>query len=185
MAKRYKPNSLQELKELVNDKSICLGDIDTSLITDMTELFKDSKRKNFDGLEAWDTSNVVTMKGMFYRAKYFNHPIGDWDVSKVENMSYMFCEAPVFNLPFDKWDTSGVREMAYTFSECYEFNQNIDSWDTSEVTSMDGMFDRTICFNQPLNSWNTSKVKFMRRCGFTVRNMVLRSIHKTMRSDYG
>ena len=54
MIKKYKPNSLQELKELVSDKSVHLGDIDTSLITDMTELFKDSTRKNFDGLETWD-----------------------------------------------------------------------------------------------------------------------------------
>lgn len=30
MAKIYKPKSLQELKELVNDKSVHLGDIDTS-----------------------------------------------------------------------------------------------------------------------------------------------------------
>ena len=49
MIKKYKPNSLQELKELVSDKSVHLGDIDTSLITDMTELFKDSTRKNFEG----------------------------------------------------------------------------------------------------------------------------------------
>ena len=50
MIKKYKPNSLQELKELVSDKSVHLGDIDTSLITDMTELFKDSTRKNFEKL---------------------------------------------------------------------------------------------------------------------------------------
>lgn len=72
MIKKYKPNSLQELKELVSDKSVHLGDIDTSLITDMTELFKDSTRKNFDGLETWDTSNVTTMERMFHRAKYFS-----------------------------------------------------------------------------------------------------------------
>ena len=30
MIKKYKPNSLQELKELVSDKSVHLGDIDTS-----------------------------------------------------------------------------------------------------------------------------------------------------------
>ena len=43
MDKIYTPSSLKELKELVNDKNVRLGDIDTSLITDMTELFKDSK----------------------------------------------------------------------------------------------------------------------------------------------
>lgn len=39
MIKKYKPNSLQELKELVSDKSVHLGDIDTSLITDMNGAF--------------------------------------------------------------------------------------------------------------------------------------------------
>lgn len=133
MAKIYKPKSLQELKELVNDKSVHLGDIDTSLITDMTELFKDSKRKNFNGLETWDTSNVTTMKGMFYRAKYFNHPIGDWNVAKVEDMTFMFCEAPAFNQPLEKWNVSNVRCMESMFAWAYSFNQPQLSAGTSQT----------------------------------------------------
>ena len=39
MIKKYKPCSSKELRELVKDDSICLGDIDTSLITDMSWLF--------------------------------------------------------------------------------------------------------------------------------------------------
>lgn len=139
MAKIYKPKSLQELKELVNDKSVHLGDIDTSLITDMTELFKDSKRKNFNGLETWNTSNVTTMKGMFYRAKYFNHPIGDWDVAKVEDMTFMFCEAPAFNQPLEKWNVSNVRCMESMFAWAYSFNQPIERWDVSNVCNMRAM----------------------------------------------
>lgn len=158
MAKIYKPKSLQELKELVNDKSVHLGDIDTSLITDMTELFKDSKRKNFDGLETWDTSNVTTMKGMFYRAKYFNHPIGDWDVSKVEDMTFMFCEAPAFNQPLEKWNVSNVRCMNSMFAWAYSFNQPIERWDVSNVYNMKAMLYFAKSFNQPLNNWNVSKV---------------------------
>ena len=131
MSKTCKPTSTKELAELVQDESVCLGDIDTSLITDMTELFRDSMRKNFDGLETWDTSNVTTMKGMFCMAKYFNHPIGDWNVSKVEDMSYMFCEAPAFNQPLEGWDVSKVRNMEsitpvrFPYRNCTEsFNGN-------------------------------------------------------------
>lgn len=51
MIKKYKPNSLQELKELVSDKSVHLGDIDTSLITDMTELFKTQRAKTSTALK--------------------------------------------------------------------------------------------------------------------------------------
>lgn len=161
MAKTYKPCSLQELKELVSDKSIHLGDIDTSLITDMTELFKDSTRKNFDGLETWDTSNVTTMKGMFCVAKYFNHPIGDWDVSKVEDMSYMFCEAPAFNQPLELWDVSNVRCMDSMFAWAYSFNQPIERWNVSKVKDMNKMFCKAAGFNQSLNDWNVSSVENM------------------------
>ena len=74
MAKTYKPCSLQELKELVSDKSIHLGDIDTSLITDMTELFKDSTRKNFDGLETWDILQPSHRRlGCFKGGEYVVH----------------------------------------------------------------------------------------------------------------
>lgn len=95
MSKLYKPGSLKELRELVNNETVCLGDIDTSLITDMSWLFCDSKRTDFDGLETWNTSNVTTMERMFLRAKYFNHPIGNWDVSSVTNMECIFAAAAI------------------------------------------------------------------------------------------
>ena len=47
---KYKPQTKDELKELLKDESIYLGDIDTSLITNMKSLFANSKRENFDGI---------------------------------------------------------------------------------------------------------------------------------------
>lgn len=141
MIKKYKPNSLQELKELVSDKSVHLGDIDTSLITDMTELFKDSTRKNFDGLETWDTSNVTTMERMFHRAKYFNHPIGNWDVSSVMNMECIFCGCSNFNQPLDRWDVSNAKDMAYMFCKATSFRQPITAWRLCSQSTK-GMFLR-------------------------------------------
>ncbi|WP_236847978.1 hypothetical protein [Campylobacter devanensis] len=46
----YKPETRDELKELVDDLSINLGDIDTSLITDMSLLFEDTYRTDFSGI---------------------------------------------------------------------------------------------------------------------------------------
>ena len=86
----YKPVDKDELVNLVNDPKVSLGDIDTSLITDMSELFKDTSRSDFSGLENWNTSNVITMSHMFSDAENFNHPIGNWDTSKVISMSGMF-----------------------------------------------------------------------------------------------
>ena len=62
---KYSPKTRDELIELVDDESVNLGDIDTSAITDMNQLFRDSKRKNFSGIEKWDTSNVADMSYMF------------------------------------------------------------------------------------------------------------------------
>ncbi|MBO7155570.1 MAG: BspA family leucine-rich repeat surface protein, partial [Campylobacter sp.] len=57
--KLYAPQSKDELMDLIDDEDIYLGDIDTSAITDMSELFYESERKDFSGIENWDVSNVT------------------------------------------------------------------------------------------------------------------------------
>lgn len=83
---KYKPKSKKMLKKLIDDESVYLGDIDTSAITDMSELFKDSKRVDFSGIEYWNVSKVTTMRSMFENAKHFNQPIGAWNVESVTTM---------------------------------------------------------------------------------------------------
>ena len=93
----FQQKTKSELKALVDDQRVNLGEIDTSLIADMSELFKDSDRKDFSGIETWDVSNVLDMSCMFYGAKSFNQSLNDWNVSNVTNMSSMFYEAKSFN----------------------------------------------------------------------------------------
>lgn len=81
---KYKPETKDDLKELVDDLSINLGDIDTSLITDMRGLFSNTARTDFSGIENWDVSNVTDMSVMFLEAKNFNQDISSWDESKNE-----------------------------------------------------------------------------------------------------
>ena len=91
MACMYKPANKDELHELVANPEICLGDIDTSLITDMSELFNGVyNREDFSGIENWDTSQVTDMSGMFVGMGNFNQPIGNWNTSRVTDMSKMF-----------------------------------------------------------------------------------------------
>ena len=94
---QHHPQNRYELKELAKNKSIYLGNINTSAITDMSNLFLRAKRKDFSGIESWDTSNVITMEGMFAGCGRFNIPIGCWDVSKVKDMSFMFYGCTTFN----------------------------------------------------------------------------------------
>ena len=158
---KYKPQTLKELYKLTEDENIYLGDIDTSLITDMSGLFSGSKRKDFSGIETWDTSNVVNMNSMFSFASNFNHNINNWNVSNVENMGYMFRDADKFNQPLDKWNVHKVKIMNYMFNDAFSFNQDISYWNVESVKDMSYMFRGCSKFNQPLNSWNVSNVENM------------------------
>ena len=91
-----KPADRDELKEIINERiskngtSCDLNDIDTSLITNMSELFY---KIDFTGdISRWDVSNVVNMTRMFAFSK-FDGDISGWDVRKVRDMSYMFYDA--------------------------------------------------------------------------------------------
>lgn len=82
--KKYKPQSKQELRALCENQEINLGDIDVSLIMDMSELFCKSyilEREDWSGIESWDVSFVLDMSKMFKGVLSFNHCIKSWNVS--------------------------------------------------------------------------------------------------------
>lgn len=87
--KKYKPKTYFELIKLVDDKTIKLGDIDISLIDNMSALFFDSNRENFDGIETWDVNHVKHMDSMFKNSK-LNVDISHWNINNVETMDNMF-----------------------------------------------------------------------------------------------
>ena len=159
--KKYKPATKEELKNLVFTDGIKLSCVDTSLITDMSYLFHKSERKDFEGIEYWDTSNVDDMSFMFFWAIEFNHTLNNWNVSNVRNMSGMFQAAIKFNQPLDKWDTSNVKTMSFMFNYAKSFNQNINNWNVSKVEDLSYMFCECEAFNQSLNDWDVSNVKNM------------------------
>ncbi|QDQ36544.1 BspA family leucine-rich repeat surface protein (plasmid) [Campylobacter jejuni] len=183
---KYFPETKEELKALVDNEAIHLGDIDTSKITDMSYLFFYSQRTDFSGIEKWDVSKVENMAHMFAGCKTFNQDLSSWDVNRVENMCAMFKDCKSFNQDISKWDVSNVKDMdsmfwgcyafnqdisgwdvskvenmAYMFSGCRNFNQDISSWDVSSVENMDSMFADCKNFNQPLNDWDVSRVENM------------------------
>lgn len=47
---KYFPQNKDELKTLVNNKKIKLSNIDISKVDDLSELFMESRRKNFSGI---------------------------------------------------------------------------------------------------------------------------------------
>ena len=98
------PKNKKQLVTIINKQlgkfgpNCDLTDIDTSRITDMSNLFKYS---NFNGdISNWDVSNVRTMQSMFEYSK-FNGDISNWNVSRVKDMSWMFMETE-FNQDISK-----------------------------------------------------------------------------------
>ncbi|WP_299041545.1 DarT ssDNA thymidine ADP-ribosyltransferase family protein [uncultured Campylobacter sp.] len=159
---KYHPKYKWQLKLLTLDNSLNLGDIDTSAITDMSELFYGSEREDFSGIESWDVGSVTDMTMMFEYCINFNQPLNSWNVSSVVNMSRMFYAAKNFNQPLNNWDVSSVTNMLWMFRDCTNFNQPLNNWDVSSVTNMGGMFEYCKNFNQPLNNWDVSSVTNIR-----------------------
>lgn len=135
--KKYTPKTKQELQTLVDDESIYLGDIDTSLITDMSDLFLASERKDFKGIESWNTSKVENMESMFSYAKYFNEDISTWDVTNTYYFSNMFYCATSFNQDLSKWNINVDKKYEYEYMSEYakdmfygakSFKQDISTW---------------------------------------------------------
>lgn len=50
---------------------ISLARIDTSNITNMKDLFKNATRKDFNGIDKWNVSNVEKMQSMLNREESF------------------------------------------------------------------------------------------------------------------
>ena len=91
----YFPKTKEELqdilKQLIEERGNegDFNDIDTSKITDMSELFDDMKEFN-GNISNWDVSNVILMTYMFYDCESFNQDISNWNVFTVGNIKNIF-----------------------------------------------------------------------------------------------
>ena len=156
--KSYHPKTKDELKELV-DKLIKergndadLNNIDTSKITDMSFLFKDSK---FNGdISEWNVSNVTNMQAMFANSE-FNGDLSKWDVSNVTNMHCMFNDSKFTgeNGDISNWDVKKVNRIEFMFADT-KFTGDINNWEINlnniqYWTDKYGVFNNSPLENNP------------------------------------
>ena len=134
-AGKYKPKRKWQLSLLILDENVKLGDIDTSLITDMSELFAWTKRKDFSGISSWNVSNVEDMSSMLCLCNDCNEPIGCWDIRKVEKMDRMFEYCRSFNQPLDRWDAKRLKTAIDMFNGCkaITFQSNVAKAQNSDI----------------------------------------------------
>ena len=94
-------------------------------------------------INTWNTSLITDMSELFLYERSFNGDITDWDVSSVTDMGQMFHNAESFNQDISGWDVSSVTDMRCMFHQASSFNQNISGWDISSVTNTINMFYAT------------------------------------------
>ena len=160
----YHPKTTKELKELVKKlisergNKADLNDIDTSKITNMSDLFVFNE---FNGdISLWNVSNVTDMTRMFYECKNFNCDLSDWDVRNVKDMVYMFVNCKNFEGNGLKyWKTNNLINATGTFKGCMKFNEDISGWDMSEVNSVTEMFYNCENFDKDISEWDLKSVK--------------------------
>ena len=134
----------------------------TYLPEDSSRLFSGLTSLNKIDLSGLNTSNVTSMREMFYNCPaLWSIDLSPMDTSHVQDMSGMFrkCKG-LIDVYCSKIDTSNVKDMSYMFCEC-ALPDGIDTmtFDTSNVTSMKGMFQGCENLEEGVVVFDTSRVE--------------------------
>ena len=145
--------------------SLDVSHFDTSQVTDMGRMFEYCEKLTNLDVSHFDTSQVTNMAWMFeYCEKLTSLNVSHLDTSQVTNMAGMFdfCEK-LTNLDVSHFDTSRVTDMHIMFQNCQNLtNLDVSHLDTSQVTNMTGMFnDCEKLTNLDVSHFDTSQVTDM------------------------
>ena len=123
------------------------------------------------GLSNIDTSEVTSMKGMFYASKIKSLDLSSWDTSAVTDMSYMFTDMFIdgddgsLNIGGNfASNAKNVKDMTFMFNGCANLAKidGVKNLNTSSVTSMKNMFHGDYNLTElDLSHFNTEKVTDM------------------------
>lgn len=148
------------------DQSICYGSDVTKIYAnpDSSYMFSSFSGIYSADLSGIDTSEVISMKGMFKGASTLSSlDLSRFDTRKVQDMSEMFSEmAPGrggfnFALDLSSFNTQNVTNMKGMFRGSTKFTGlNMPNFNTSNVTDMSEMFSRA----SRLTSLNLSSFDF-------------------------
>jgi len=181
--KDYKPTSCKNMFKNCNKlkKIVGLEYLNTSEVTDMSQMFLGCSSLTSLDLKNFNTSNVTDMTGMFQDCSSLKSlDLRSFNTSKVTSMckldnkdggAYDYATGMFKNctslekLDLRGFDTKQITCMAAMFGGCTSLKELlIDDFNTSNVTSMMGMFYNCKSLEKlDLSTFNTSKVNAMNR----------------------
>ena len=100
--------------------------------------------KKIKGLNTWDTSNITSMRSLFYRNYVLEEvDLSGWDTSNVTDMNCMFyMNQKLTHLDLSSFDTSNVTNMQFMFAYDYNLRSlDLSNFETENVTDFGYMFD--------------------------------------------
>ena len=151
---------------LTNLKSIeGLANLDTSNVTNMSQMFQDSSNLTELDLSKFKTSKVTNMYAMFYGCTNLNSlDLNSFDTSAVTDMMRMFAGCKkLTSIDVSNFNTSNVISMTFMFDSCSSLkNINVSNFDTSKVTDMTSMFEQCSSLKTiDVSNFDTSNVTDM------------------------
>ena len=139
-----------------------IENLNTSMVTDMWQMFYNCKSLTSLDLKTFDTHNVLSMSYMFFGCNnltYLN--VSSFDTSNVGNMNWMFAGCwKLTNLSVSNFDMHSVWTMLGMFSSCKGLTHiDVSKFNTENVESMQAVFQRCEKLTSlDLSGFNTSKV---------------------------
>ena len=142
-----------------------LENLNTSAVTDMSDMFYGCYSLTSLNLSNFNTSKVTDMNSMLSGCSSLTElNVSNFNTSKVTNMGYMFsgCSS-LTELNLSNFNTSKVTYMRYMFFGCSGLTSlNLSNFKTSKVTNMSEMFSDCSGLKElNVSNFNTSNVTEM------------------------
>lgn len=145
--------------------SIDLSNFITSNVTNMGRMFNNCSSLTDLDVRNFNTSNVTNMEGMFRGCRSLTSlDISNFNTSNVTNMGVMFSSCSrLTSLDVSNFNTSSVTSMMYMFSGCHNIESlDVSNFNTEKVRSMYNMFQSCSKLSTlDLSNFNTTNVSGM------------------------
>lgn len=158
--------SVSSLSMRITSESANLTMFETSQVTDMNHLFRESPNLVTLNVSGWDVSNVENMEGIFERCLTLeNINIKDWNPLALKKGGFLFANCgSLKSLDLSGWDLSSLVE----FHNAFEYCRNVEELNLSGVITSSNLERMSVTFHNceklktiDLSGFDLSGVKFM------------------------